>query len=160
MKVQQTTMAGVLLIEPQVHGDHRGFFVESYQYARYAQAGITHQFVQDNHSRSAAPGVLRGLHYQRAPKAQTKLVRVTRGVIFDVVVDLRRESPTFGQWEGFLLSEHNHRQLLIPKGFAHGFCTLTADVDVQYKVDEPYDAAHDAGIAYDDPQLAIDWPIG
>ncbi|GFN32786.1 dTDP-4-dehydrorhamnose 3,5-epimerase [Paenibacillus xylaniclasticus] len=158
MKVTETRLPGVKLIEPAVFGDHRGFFTESYNEQRLAEFGITHRFVQDNHSLSVEAGVLRGLHYQLNPKAQTKLVRVTAGAIYDVVVDIRRGSPTFGQWQGFILSAENKRQLLVPQGFAHGFCTLVANCEVQYKVDEYYSPENDRGIAWNDPALAIDWP--
>lgn len=153
-------LPGVKLIEPAVHRDRRGFFMESYNRERYAAEGIAHAFIQDNHSLSASAGVIRGLHYQKDPCAQTKLVRVTAGAIFDVVVDLRRGSPTYGQWEGFELSADNKLQLLVPRGFAHGFCTLVPHTEVQYKVDAPYSAAHDRGIAWNDPALGILWPVG
>ncbi|WP_339278981.1 dTDP-4-dehydrorhamnose 3,5-epimerase [Paenibacillus sp. FSL W8-1187] len=159
MNVYGTKLPGLKLIEPAIHGDHRGFFVESYNEVRYVQMGITTKFVQDNHSLSVEAGVLRGLHYQMNPKAQTKLVRCTAGAIYDVVVDIRKGSPTFGQWQGFILSATNHRQLLVPKGFAHGFCTLVPNSEVQYKVDEFYSAEHDRGIAWNDPALGIDWPV-
>ncbi len=158
MKITVTRLAGVKLIEPSVFGDHRGFFMESYNVERYAENGITNIFLQDNHSLSAEAGVLRGLHYQLNPKAQTKLVRVTAGAIYDVVVDIRQGSPTFGQWQGFILSAANKRQLLVPKGFAHGFCTLVPNTEVMYKVDELYSPEHDRGIAWNDPVLGIDWP--
>lgn len=159
MKVLETKLPGLKLIEPAVYGDHRGFFTESYNEQRFHEHGITYKFVQDNHSLSVEAGVLRGMHYQLNPKAQTKLVRCTAGAIYDVVVDIRRGSPTFGQWQGFILSAANHRQLLVPKGFAHGFCTLVPNCEVQYKVDEFYSAENDRGIAWNDPSLAIDWPV-
>ncbi|WP_308637775.1 dTDP-4-dehydrorhamnose 3,5-epimerase [Paenibacillus silvisoli] len=158
MNISQTRLKDVLLVEAAVYGDQRGFFMESYNQELFAKYGIHHTFVQDNHSLSAEAGVLRGLHYQLQPKAQTKLVRVTAGAIYDVVVDLRAGSPTFGMWQGFILSAANKRQLLVPRGFAHGFCTLVPNCEVQYKVDAPYSPEHDRGIAWDDPQLAIDWP--
>lgn len=158
MKVQTTKLLGIKLIEPTVHGDHRGFFMESYNQDGLREHSIETIFVQDNHSLSAEAGVLRGLHYQLAPKAQTKLVRVTAGAIFDVVVDIRKGSPTFGQWEGFVLSADNKHQLFIPAGFAHGFCTLESNSEVLYKVDEYYSPAHDRGIAWNDPALGINWP--
>lgn len=158
MKVIEAALPGVKLIEPVVHGDQRGYFLESYNAERYSSAGIPMVFIQDNHSRSEETGVLRGLHYQLAPKAQTKLVRVTAGAIYDVVVDIRRDSPTFGHWAGFILSAANARQLLVPQGFAHGFCTLVPGCEVQYKVDCLYSPEHDRGIAWDDPVLGIDWP--
>lgn len=158
MKIIDTKLPGVKLLEPTVFGDHRGFFMESYN-EQVAQAnGIYHAYIQDNHSLSVEPGVLRGMHYQLNPKAQTKLVRVTAGAIYDVVVDIRKGSPTFGQWQGFILSAANNRQLLVPQGFAHGFCTLVPNCEVQYKVDALYSPEHDRGIAWNDPALAIDWP--
>ncbi|WP_028273549.1 dTDP-4-dehydrorhamnose 3,5-epimerase [Atopococcus tabaci] len=159
MKVYDTSLQDVKLIETDVFGDHRGFFTESYTQQKFMDAGITHEFIQDNHSLSIEPGVLRGLHFQTPPKAQTKLVRATTGVIYDVLVDLRAGSPTYKQWEGYILSEYNHRQLLVPKGFAHGFVTLSPNCNVQYKVDEGYSKEHDGGIAFDDPELGIKWPI-
>lgn len=159
MNVFETKLSGLKLIEPSVHGDHRGFFVESYNESRFHKQEITHKFIQDNHSMSVEAGVIRGLHYQLNPKAQTKLVRCTAGAIYDVVVDIRKGSPTYGQWQGFILSGANHRQLLVPKGFAHGFCTLVPNSEVQYKVDEFYSAEHDRGIAWNDPALCIDWPV-
>ncbi|MFD0716745.1 dTDP-4-dehydrorhamnose 3,5-epimerase [Paenibacillus sp. GCM10027626] len=158
MQVLQTKLPGVKLIEPAVFGDHRGFFMESYNDETFKTHGICHAFVQDNHSLSVEAGVLRGLHYQLPPKAQTKLVRCTNGAIYDVVVDIRKGSPTFGQWQGFILSEANKRQLLVPQGFAHGFCTLVSNCEVQYKVDALYSPDHDRGIAWNDPALGIDWP--
>ena len=159
MKVIESLLQGVKLIEPKAYGDHRGFFLESYNEQAFHEAGITERFVQDNHSLSREAGVIRGMHYQLAPKAQTKLIRVATGAIYDVVVDMRKESPTYGKWEGYILSEHNKHQLLVPKGFAHGFCTITENVNVLYKVDELYSPEHDRGIAWDDPELAIEWPV-
>jgi len=159
MKILETNLQDVVMIETDVHGDHRGFFTESYTKEKFHEAGITNDFTQDNHSLSVEPGVLRGMHYQTNPKAQTKLVRVTSGAIYDVLVDMRKGSPTYGKWEGYILSEYNHRQLLVPKGFAHGFCTITGNVNVQYKVDEGYSPENDAGIAYDDPDIGIEWPM-
>ena len=159
MKVTDSILQGVKLIEPKAYGDHRGFFLESYNEHLFHEAGITERFVQDNHSLSKEAGVIRGMHYQLAPKAQVKLIRVVTGAIYDVVVDLRKGSPTYGKWEGYILSEHNKRQLLVPKGFAHGFCTITENVNVLYKVDEVYSPEHDRGIAWDDSELAINWPV-
>lgn len=159
MKALKSKLEGVLLLEPNVFGDHRGFFMESYNRQVFHGLGVTHEFIQDNHSLSKEAGVLRGMHYQLQPKAQTKLVRVGSGAIYDVVVDMRVGSPTYGEWEGFILSEHNKRQLLVPKGFAHGFCTLTENVNVLYKVDELYSAEHDRGIQWNDPELNINWPV-
>lgn len=159
MKFQETNLNGVFIIEPAVHGDLRGWFMESYSDEKFKDAGINLNFVQDNQSFSAAKGTLRGLHYQLSPKAQTKLVRCTKGAIFDVAVDIRKGSPTFGEWFGIELSEENRRQLLVPKGFAHGFMTISADVEVQYKVDELYSPENDRGIIWDDPNIGIKWPI-
>jgi len=159
MKLFDTTLPGAKLIEPSVFGDNRGFFMESYNEDVFRRNGITHKFVQDNHSLSVEAGVLRGLHYQLNPKAQTKLIRVTAGAIYDVIVDIRKGSPTYGKWQGFILSAANKRQLLVPKGFAHGFCTLVPNTEVQYKVDEFYSPEHDRGISWNDPALGIDWPI-
>lgn len=159
IKVTNTNLQDVKIIEPAVFGDHRGFFTESYSEQDFKEAGITYNFVQDNHSLSTQPGVLRGLHFQKGAAAQTKLIRVVSGVVLDVIVDIRKGSPTYGKWEGYLLSEFNHRQLLVPKGFAHGFVTLTPNVNFLYKCDNYYNAEADAGIAFDDPDLAIEWPI-
>lgn len=159
LKVTKTKLTDVLIVEPAVFGDHRGFFTESYAQADFKAAGINHDFIQDNHSLSAEAGVLRGLHFQKGEAAQTKLIRVVSGAVLDVIVDIRKGSPSYGQWEGYILSESNHRQLLVPKGFAHGFVTLTPNVNFLYKCDNYYNAQADAGIAFDDPDLAIDWPI-
>ncbi|GAA4828643.1 dTDP-4-dehydrorhamnose 3,5-epimerase [Paenibacillus vulneris] len=158
MKLISTKMQGLFIIEPAVFGDNRGFFMESYNDQKFKELGIEYSFVQDNHSLSVETGVLRGMHYQLNPKAQTKLVRVSAGAIYDVVVDIRKNSPTFGQWAGFILSAANKRQLLVPKGFAHGFCTIVPNTEVLYKVDEYYSPENDRGIAWNDPSLAIDWP--
>jgi dTDP-4-dehydrorhamnose 3,5-epimerase len=159
MKVTQSKLSGAMLLEPKVFGDNRGFFVESYNQQTAQSNGFFYNFIQDNHSLSVEAGVLRGLHYQLNPNAQTKLVRVTSGAIYDVIVDIRRNSPTFAQWQGFILTASNHRQLLVPAGFAHGFCTLVPNTEVQYKVDALYSPLHDRGIAWDDPALSIDWPV-
>ena len=159
MKVIDTKLQDVKIIEMAVFGDHRGFFTESYTREKFKEAGIDIDFLQDNHSLSVEPGVLRGMHFQTNPKAQTKLVRSTTGVIYDVLVDMRVGSPTYGKWEGYILSEYNHRQLLVPKGFAHGFVTLTPNCNVQYKVDEYYSKENDGGIAFDDPAIGIEWPM-
>jgi len=152
-------LAGVKVIEPDLFGDNRGFFMESYNDKQLKEQGIDIQFVQDNQSLSSEPGIIRGLHYQLNPKSQTKLLRVLTGAILDVVVDIRKSSPTFGKWGGFILSDYNHRQLLIPKGFAHGFCTLTPDVNVFYKVDEYYAPEQERGIIWNDPDIGINWPV-
>lgn len=159
MKATSTKLRGIKIIDPVVHGDHRGFFMESYNSSRFIDNGIHNVFIQDNHSLSAEAGVLRGLHYQLKSKAQAKLLRVVSGAIYDVVVDIRRGSPTFGQWEGFILSSSNKRQLFVPQGFAHGFCTLVPNTEVLYKVDESYSPEQDRGIAWNDPALGIDWPL-
>ena len=160
MKATKTNLPGVFVIEPNVFGDHRGWFMESYNQAGFeAATGMKIEFIQDNQSFSAQVGTLRGLHYQLAPKAQTKLIRCTRGRIYDVAVDIRPESKTYGQWFGIELSEENKKQLLVPKGFAHGFMTLTPDVEVQYKVDELYSPEHDRGIIWNDPSTGIEWPL-
>ncbi|WP_042354040.1 dTDP-4-dehydrorhamnose 3,5-epimerase [Bacillus rubiinfantis] len=159
MNLIKTKFPEAFLIEPKVHGDHRGFFMESYNHELLQKNDLNYTFIQDNHSLSQQAGTLRGLHYQLHPKAQTKLVRVTRGAIFDVIVDIRKNSPTFGMWQGFILSAGNKRQLLVPKGFAHGFCTLVENTEVQYKVDAYYSLEHDRGILWNDPHIAIDWPV-
>lgn len=158
MNVTSLKLEGAMVLEPAVHGDNRGFFMESYNEEIMYKAGVNFNFVQDNQSLSAEVGVLRGLHYQLNPKAQTKLIRVLNGAIYDVILDVRRNSPTFGQWVGVILSEYNKRQLLVPKGFAHGFCTLVPNTQVLYKVDEYYSPEHDRGILWNDPALGIDWP--
>ncbi|XOK60258.1 dTDP-4-dehydrorhamnose 3,5-epimerase [Paenibacillus elgii] len=159
MKIYPTKFQEVKLIEPIVFKDSRGFFMESYNEQILKKSGVNYSFVQDNHSLSCDAGVLRGLHYQLEPKAQSKLVRVIAGAIFDVVVDIRKSSPTFGEWYGVILSESNKRQLLVPKGFAHGFCTLVPNTQVLYKVDEYYSPEHDRGIMWNDPSLGIEWPV-
>ncbi|MGM7702954.1 dTDP-4-dehydrorhamnose 3,5-epimerase [Pseudalkalibacillus sp. Hm43] len=158
MNIIKTNLEGVLIIEPKVFGDHRGWFMETYSDQKLKEYGVHLNFVQDNHSFSASKGTLRGLHYQLDPKAQTKLVRCTKGSIFDVAVDIRKESPTYGQWIGIELTAENKKQLLVPKGFAHAFLTLTDDVEVQYKVDELYSPDHDRGIKWNDPKIGIEWP--
>jgi dTDP-4-dehydrorhamnose 3,5-epimerase len=159
MKFTKTNLDGVVIVEPTVFGDHRGWFMESYNEAKFNEAGIDLTFIQDNQSFSAEKGTLRGLHYQLAPKAQTKLVRCTRGTIFDVAVDICKGSPTYGKWFGIELSAENKKQLLVPKGFAHGFMTLTEDAEVQYKVDELYAPECDRGIMWNDSEINIEWPI-
>jgi dTDP-4-dehydrorhamnose 3,5-epimerase len=158
MNVIETSLSGVCILEPKLFQDHRGFFMESYNHKQCEAAGISEHFVQDNHSLSVESGTLRGLHYQLHPRAQTKLIRVLRGAIYDVVVDIRKGSPTFGHWKSFILSAENKRQLLVPKGFAHGFCTLVPHTEVLYKVDEYYSPEHDRGIAWSDSELSIEWP--
>ncbi|MGL5042236.1 MAG: dTDP-4-dehydrorhamnose 3,5-epimerase [Culicoidibacterales bacterium] len=159
MKIEQTKIKDLIVITPNAIGDHRGWFCETYNQQAAMEAGISQNFIQDNHSFSAQIGTLRGLHYQLAPKAQTKLVRCTKGAIFDVAVDLRQNSPTFGQWYGLELSAENKKQLLVPQGFAHGFMTITSDAEVQYKVDQLYSKEHDSGILWSDPAIGIKWPL-
>ena len=158
MRTLQTSLAGVLQIEPAVYGDHRGFFAETFREDAWRDIGIDMAFVQDNHSRSRR-GTLRGMHFQTSP-GQAKLIRCARGAIFDVVVDLRRGSPTFGRWEGFVLDDESMRQLFVPIGFAHGFCVTSEVADVVYKCSSYYDAETESGIAYDDPAIGIEWPLG
>jgi dTDP-4-dehydrorhamnose 3,5-epimerase len=157
MRVLPTRLQGPLLLEPDVFGDHRGFFAETYRADAWAQAGIAEEFVQDNHSRSSR-GTLRGIHFQTSP-GQAKLVRCARGAILDVVVDLRRASATFGAWEAFVLDDEAMRQLYVPIGFGHGFCVTSELADVVYKCSSYYDPATESGIAYDDPAVGIVWPI-
>ena len=159
MKIIKTEIEDVLILEPRVFGDHRGWFTETYSKTKFQELGIDIEFVQDNHSMSAQKGTLRGLHFQTNPKAQTKLVRCTKGKILDVAVDLRKGSSTYKQWVGVELSEDNKKQLLIPKGFAHGFLTLTDNVEVQYKVDEYYAPECDRSIRFDDPEIGVDWEV-
>ena len=159
MNVIETALEGVRILEPKVFGDARGWFMESWSQKKMEDAGICVDFVQDNHSFSAQKGTLRGLHYQLNPMAQAKLLRVSRGAIFDVAVDIRRGSPTYAQWVGVELSAENYRQLFIPRGFAHGFITLTDDVEVQYKADNLYAPDCDGNIRWDDPEIGIAWPI-
>jgi len=157
MNIITTELAGAIIIEPQTFGDARGFFLETYHQARYREAGLPARFVQDNHSRSRK-GVLRGLHYQLL-QPQGKLVSVTRGQVFDVAVDIRRGSPTFGRWAGCLLDDQNHRQFYVPPGFAHGFCVLSEEADFVYKCTDYYHPQSEHGIAWNDPDVGIDWPL-
>lgn len=159
MKTIETKIDKVIIIEPTLIGDQRGWFMETFSKEKFEAAGINANFVQDNQSFSEKKGTLRGLHYQTNPMAQTKLVRCTKGAIFDVAVDIRKGSPTYGEWVGVELSAENKKQLLVPKGFAHAFMTLTEDVEVQYKVDEVYSPENDRGIIWNDPSIAIDWPL-
>ena len=152
-------MNPVRLIEPKRFGDARGWFSETYNAATWSAQGVDAVFVQDNHSLSRPVHTLRGLHFQRPPHAQAKLVRCVRGAIFDVAVDLRVGSPTFGRWVGAVLSAESGRQLFVPKGFAHGFLTLEPDCEVVYKVDDYYAPTADAGVRWDDPTIAVDWPL-
>ncbi len=160
MKVTETELKDVYIIEPQVFGDHRGWFMESWSKEKLAAAGITTEFVQDNHSFSAVKGTLRGLHFQRNPKAQAKIVRCTKGEILDVAVDIRKGSPLYKKWVAVKLTAENKKQLYIPRGFAHGFVTLTDDVEVQYKADALYAPECDGNIRYDDPEIGVVWGEG
>ncbi len=157
MNVSSTKLPGILVVEPKIFGDKRGFFFESYNQRDMIAAGIDHQWVQDNHSKSAE-GTLRGLHYQ-VNRGQDKLVRVAIGEVFDVVVDVRLDSPTFGQWEGFILSAENRKMLYVPKGFAHGFCVLSETAEFLYKCSDYWSPQDERGIAWNDPELGIDWPV-
>jgi dTDP-4-dehydrorhamnose 3,5-epimerase len=152
-----TNISGLFLIEPKVYGDHRGFFMEYYNHEEFTRAGIGLPFVQDNHSRSGR-GVLRGLHFQKK-HPQGKLIRVVSGIVYDVTVDLRRGSPTFSKWFGIELSAESHKMVYVPRGCAHGFLTLTDDVDFMYKCTDYYDASDEAGLAWDDPTVGVDWPL-
>ena len=157
MKIIETQLPGVLIIEPKVFGDHRGFFLESFQVERYRQAGIDLPFVQDNHSRSQR-GVLRGLHFQRS-RPQGKLVSVSRGAVYDVAVDIDPKSPTCGEFVGVELNDENHRQLWVPPGYAHGFCVLSEVADYQYKCTDLYFPEDEGGLIWNDPDVNIPWPI-
>ncbi len=159
MRIEPAQIPDVLLIQPAKHGDHRGFFSETFRAAAMKEVGVDVDWVQDNHSFSQARGVVRGLHFQRAPRAQAKLLRVVRGAILDVAVDVRKASPTYGQHVAVELSADNWTQLYVPVGFAHGFCTLTENCEVLYKVSADYGPAEEGGVLWNDPDLAIDWPI-
>ena len=157
-RFQSLSIPDVLLIEPRVFGDPRGFFMESYKRSEFAAQGIVAEFVQDNLSHSVH-GVLRGLHYQKPPQAQAKLVMALRGEVFDVAVDIRQGSPTYGRWVSAVLSERDHRMLYIPVGFAHGYCALSDEADFAYKVSAEYAPELESGILWNDPALAIEWPV-
>lgn len=159
MQVTKTDLEGVLILEPKVFGDARGWFMETWSARKFQAAGLTFEFVQDNQSYSAQKGTLRGLHYQTAPFAQTKLVRCTRGKLLDVAVDIREGSETFAKWVAVELTAENKKQLLIPRGFAHGFLTLTDDVEIQYKADNFYAPTCDGNIRWDDAEINIEWPF-
>ncbi len=159
MKRIDTKLPGVCIVEPVVHGDHRGYFMETYSTAAFAAIGIDTVFVQDNQSFSAQKGVLRGIHFQNAPMAQAKLVRVTKGAVLDVAVDLRKGSPTYCQWVSVELSAENKRMFYIPRGFGHGFVTLTDNVEFCYKVDNLYSRECDRGIRFNDPDIGVAWGI-
>ena len=159
MKVTKTKLDGVVIIEPDVFGDHRGFFMESWSQKKMEEAGLYYDFVQDTQSMSSVKGTLRGIHFQRGDKAQAKLVRCVRGAVLDVAVDLRHESPTYKQWVAVELSAENKKQLLIPRGFGHGFVTLTDEVEFLYKADKYYAPEADGGIRWNDPEIAFDWGV-
>lgn len=158
MQIQEAELAGLLILTPTKHSDERGYFTEIYNKKTLLDFGFAEAFIQDNQAYNKSAATLRGLHYQTAPFAQDKLVRVIQGSIFDVVVDLRRESSTFGKWFGVKLSQDNSKQLLIPKGFAHGYLTLEPDTIVSYKTSNHYAPEYEAGIIWDDPQININWP--
>lgn len=159
MRFIETELKGVYVVEPAVFGDHRGFFMESWSRRAFEEAGLHYDFVQDNHSSSTVKGTLRGIHFQRGDKAQAKLVRCVRGSVLDVAVDLRPSSPAYKKWVAVELSAENKRQLLIPRGFGHGFLTLTDDVEFLYKADNFYAPEADGGIRWNDPELRVDWGI-
>ena len=157
MNITKTKHDGVVIVEPRVFGDHRGFFMESWSQKKFEEAGLHYNFVQDNHSSSTVKGTLRGIHFQRGDKAQAKLVRCAKGAVLDVAVDLRPDSPTYKQWVAVELSAENKKQLMIPRGFGHAFVTLTDDVEFLYKADNFYAPEADGGIRWNDPELCIDW---
>ena len=159
MNFIKTAIDGVIIVEPKVFGDHRGFFMESWSKRAFEEAGLHYDFVQDNHSSSTVKGTLRGIHFQRGDKAQAKLVRCSKGAVLDVAVDLRPASPTYKQWVSVELSAENKRQMMIPRGFGHGFVTLTDDVEFLYKADNYYAPEADGGIRWNDPELAVDWGV-
>jgi dTDP-4-dehydrorhamnose 3,5-epimerase len=155
---ERTAIPDVLLISPRVHLDERGWFMESYKASEWTAFGVQASFIQDNHSRSSY-GTIRGLHFQRPPKAQAKLVYVVQGAIFDVAVDIRAGSPTYGRWVGATLSAENHQKLYVPVGFAHGFCVMSETAEVLYKVTNDYSPEHEGGILWNDPDIAVAWPV-
>lgn len=159
MKITKTKLDSVVIIEPDVFGDNRGFFMESWNKEKMEEVGLFYNFVQDNHSKSTVKGTLRGIHFQKGDKAQAKLVRCVKGAVLDIAVDLRKNSPTFKQWVGVELSAENKKQLLIPRGFGHGFVTLTDDVEFLYKADNYYAPEADAGIRWNDPDIGVEWGI-
>jgi len=159
MLIEETALSGVKILTPKRHGDERGFFCESWNACTMAEAGLVYEFVQDNHSMSAATGTLRGLHFQAPPHAQGKLVRCGRGALYDVAVDIRAGSPTYGQWIGVDLSFENGRQLMIPAGFLHGFVTRQPDTEIVYKCTDFYDRDSDGAVRWDDPAIGIDWGL-
>ena len=159
MKFEKTKLEGVVIIIPDVFGDHRGFFMESWSEHKIEEAGLHYDFVQDNHSMSSVKGTLRGIHFQKGDKAQAKLVRCVKGAVLDVAVDLRHESQTYKQWVAVELSAENKKQLMIPRGFGHGFVTLTDEVEFLYKADNYYDPEADGGIRWNDPEIGVDWGV-
>ena len=159
MKITKTKLDGVVIIEPDIFGDNRGFFMESWNKNKMEEVGLYYDFVQDNHSKSTVKGTLRGIHFQKGDKAQAKLVRCVKGVVLDVAVDLRKNSPTFKQWVGVELSAENKKQLLIPRGFGHGFVTLTDDVEFLYKADNYYAPEAEGGIRWNDPDIGVEWGV-
>jgi dTDP-4-dehydrorhamnose 3,5-epimerase len=159
MRVEDAPLPGVKILAPDKHGDARGFFSETYSKSRYAALGIVDEFIQDNHSLSVEKGVVRGLHFQTNPVAQAKLLRVVRGSVLDVVVDIRHGSPAFGQHVAVRISAEDWNQIYVPAGLAHGFCTLEPNTEVLYKVSAPYAPANEAGLLWNDPDLGIDWPV-
>lgn len=159
MKIEKTKLEGLVILTPDVFGDHRGFFMESWSKRKMEEAGLYYDFVQDNHSSSTVKGTLRGIHFQRGDKAQAKLVRCVKGAVLDVAVDLRHSSPTYKQWVAVELSAENKKQLLIPRGFGHGFVTLTDDVEFLYKADNYYAPEADGGIRWNDPEIGVAWGV-
>jgi dTDP-4-dehydrorhamnose 3,5-epimerase len=159
MTFKETKLSGCVIIEPRVFGDNRGWFSETYNQAVFEKNGLDYAFVQDNHSYSALKGTIRALHMQNEPYAQAKLVRCVRGAIFDVAVDLRKNSPTYKQWVGVELTAENHKMLMIPRGFAHGFATLCDETEVVYKVDNVYNKDSEVGLIYNDPEIGINWGV-
>ena len=159
MKVTKTKLDGVVIIEPDVFGDHRGFFMESWSQKKMEEVGLFYNFVQDNHSMSSVKGTLRGIHFQKGDKAQAKLVRCVKGAVLDVAVDLRHDSSTYKQWVAVELSAENFKQLLIPRGFGHGFVTLTDEVEFLYKADNYYAPEADGGIRWNDPDIGVEWGL-
>ena len=158
MKFEKTKLEGVVIITPDVFGDHRGFFMESWSQRKMEEAGLFYNFVQDNHSLSTVKGTLRGIHFQKGDRAQAKLVRCVRGAVFDVAVDLRSNSETYGKWYGVTLSAENKKQFLIPEGFAHGFLVLSDEAEFCYKVNDFWHPNDEGGMAWNDPEIGIEWP--
>jgi dTDP-4-dehydrorhamnose 3,5-epimerase len=158
-EVRQLEIRDVLLVRPSKFADRRGYFMETYNRSEYSALGISCEFIQDNQAMSVASGTIRGLHFQHPPRAQAKLVRVLKGRVYDVAVDLRRGSPTYGRWYATILSDAGREQLFVPRGFAHGYCTLEPNTEIAYKVDEYYESDYDAGLRWNDPTIGIKWPV-